>query len=66
MHWNAIEYARGEEVGALWYHVWYPGKIVGVHVQPGHPVRYYVRTSEGVSEYAAAQVRRAEDCSQAG
>ena len=58
MHWNQIEFAKGEPVG-VWYHnAWYLGTIVGVHVQPGQSVRYYVQTSEGVSEYAAAQVRR--------
>jgi len=46
MHWNAIEYAKGE------------GVIVGVHVQPGRSVRYYVQTSEGVHEYVASQIRR--------
>ena len=60
MHWNAIEYARGEAVVVWWYQAWYRGTIVGVHVQPGRPVRYYVQTSEGVSEYAAAQIRRVQ------
>ena len=60
MHWNQIEYARGEAVEVFWYHLVHRGVIVGVHVQPGHPIRYYVRTSEGVSEYAAAQVRRVQ------
>ena len=60
MHWNAIEYAKGEAVEVWWYQAWYRGVIVGVHVQPGQPVRYYVRTSEGVSEYAAAQIRRVQ------
>ena len=58
MHWNAIEYASKEAVEVWWYQAWYRGVIVGVHVQPGKPVRYYVRTSEGVSEYAASQIRR--------
>ena len=58
MHWNAIEYARGEAVVVWWYQAWYRGVIIGVHVQPGRPVRYYVQTSEGVSEYAASQIRR--------
>ena len=60
MHWNVIEYAKGEAVEVLWNHTWYRGTIVGVHVQPGRPVRYYVQTCEGVSEYAAAQIRRVE------
>ena len=60
MHWNQIEYARGEAVEVWWFYSWYRGVIVGVHVQPVQPVRYYVRTSEGVSEYAAAQVRRVQ------
>ena len=60
MHWNAIEYAKGEAVEVWWYQAWYRGEIVGVHVQPGRAVQYYVRTSEGVSEYAAAQVRRVQ------
>ena len=58
MHWNQIEYAKGEAVVVWWYHAWYRGVIVGVHVQPGRSVRYYVQTSEGVSEYAAAHVAR--------
>ena len=58
MHWNAIEYARGEAVVVWWYHAWYRGVIVGVHVQPGRSVRYYVQTSEGVSEYVDAHVAR--------
>ena len=58
MHWNAIEYAKGEAVVVWWYQAWYRGVIVGVHVQPGWSVRYYVKTSEGVSEYAASQIRR--------
>lgn len=58
MHWNQIEYARGEAVEVFWYHLVHRGVIVGVHVQPGRAVRYYVRTSEGVSEYAASQIRR--------
>ena len=58
MHWNQIEYAKGEAVQVWWYHAWYRGVIVGVHVEPGRPVRYYVQTSEGVSEYAASQIRR--------
>ena len=60
MHWNQIEYAKGEAVVVWWHNTCYCGVIVGVHVQPGRPVRYYVQTSEGVSEYAAAQVRRVQ------
>jgi len=45
MHWNQIEYASKEAVEVWWYQAWYRGVIVGVHVQPGKPVRYYVRTS---------------------
>ena len=58
MHWNAIEYAKGEAVVVWWYHAWHRGVIVGVHVQPGRSVRYYVQTSEGVSEYVDAHVAR--------
>lgn len=57
MHWNQIEYARGEVV-EVWAFIWLTGTIVGVHVQPERAVRYYVRTSEGVSEYAASRIRR--------
>ena len=58
MHWNQIEYARGESVVVWWYHAWYRGTIVGVHVQPGRSVRDYVQTSEGVHEYVDAHVAR--------
>ena len=58
MHWNQIEYAHKEAVQVWWYQAWYRGVIVGVHVQPGRSVRYYVQTSEGVSEYVDAHVAR--------
>lgn len=63
MNWNVIEYARGQAVEVWSYNAWYRGTIVGVHVKPVHPVwsvRYYVQTSEGVSEYAASQIRRVQ------
>ena len=58
MHWNQIEYARGEAVEVFWYHLVHRGVIVGVHVQPGRAVRYYVRTSEGVRDYVDMHVAR--------
>ena len=61
MHWNVIEYARGEAVEVWWHNAWYRGTIIGVHVQPGRPVRYYVGTSEGVIEYATTQIRRVKE-----
>lgn len=60
MHWNQIEYARGEAVVVCRHNTGYCGIIVGVHVQPGRDVRYYVQTCEGVSEYAASQIRRVQ------
>ena len=59
MNWNAIEYAKGEAVEVCSYG-WWRGVVVGVHVEPGRPVRYYVQTCEGVSEYAVSQIRRVQ------
>lgn len=65
MHWNQIEYAKGEEVEVFSFNVVWRGFIVGVHVKPVSlmlktPVWYYVRTSEGVNEYPSTQVRRVQ------
>ena len=60
MHWNVIEYAKGEAVEVCSYG-WWRGIIVGVHVEPGRPVFYYVQIFDTVSVYAASQVRRVQE-----
>ena len=60
MHWNVIEYARGEAVEVWWYQAWYRGTIVGVHVQPYIETKYYVRLANLTVISKASQVRRVQ------
>lgn len=49
MHWNQIEYARGEVVEVQQYpwlpaDLWIPGRIAGVHVRPDGDTTYDIQT----------------------
>lgn len=60
MHWNQIEYAKGEVVEVLWFREWRRGEVVGVCVRPSTETKYYVRVENLTAVSEAAQIRRVQ------
>lgn len=60
MHWNQIEYAKGEVVEVLWFREWRRGEVVGVCVRPSTETKYYVRLENLTAVSEAAQIRRVQ------